>query len=208
MQREIITFGIAVILLALAIIGNSMPWIGFPLLFAAIFIVWWAGHKDYVEDLAGRLPFGLGDYLLKLLGWLDSFITQRDLAYEGHITWTVRSYDFLMQKSLRELLRTRTSDRIPPEHLSRFTRDGLMAYPHNGPAWIKPELSELVGRARWIDQGCIDPDEAVLRPGSGDHVRSADGSRLSCHGQYHAAASTCDVPGTIVMPTWCGTSSQ
>jgi hypothetical protein len=95
-------------------------------------------HRTFI----GRLPGG--KYALKALGQLDLIISPRDQEYEQHVCAIIDGYDHDLQNSLRELCRTRTSSRTPANHLDRFTADGLIEYPKNGPGWIKADLRRAV----------------------------------------------------------------
>ena len=100
------------------------------------------GKERRTETAIGGLPGG--SYILMILEQLDLIIYPRDRNYENHVASVVQNYDPAILKSLRELWITRNSSLTTSQHLSLFTTDGLIEYPHNGPGAIKSELRSTI----------------------------------------------------------------
>jgi hypothetical protein len=142
--RDRITLGIALALIVVAAMSREFLWTTVPLTLFAIFLVVWGREGRRTEAFVGRLPGG--KYALKALEQLDMVISPRDKEYEHHIQIIIEGYGHDLRNSLRELWRIRNSSRILADHLSRFTADGLIEYPKNGPGWIKTDIRRAVGR--------------------------------------------------------------
>jgi len=74
-ERDRTTFGIGLLLVAFAVIGNAYPWVSVPLVMLAIFFMAWGRDQRRIEALVGRLP--AGSSLLKCLNQLDLIISPR-----------------------------------------------------------------------------------------------------------------------------------
>jgi hypothetical protein len=68
-ERDRTTLGIALLVAAVAVIGNAYPWISVPLIMVAVFFIAWGRDQRHIEVLVGRLP--AGQFLLKQLNQLD-----------------------------------------------------------------------------------------------------------------------------------------
>lgn len=140
--RDRITLGIALAIIGIAAVSREFLWTTLPIELFAIFLLVWGREGRRTEAFIGRLP-GVGKYALKVLEQLDLIISSRDQEYEQHVCTIIRGYDDDLQKSLRELWRTKNSSHTPGNHLNRFTKDGLIEYPINGPVWIKADLRRV-----------------------------------------------------------------
>jgi hypothetical protein len=139
-----ITFGLALLLAVLAVIGRAHPWIAVPMTLFAVFLLVWGREGRRTETMIGGLPGGY--YLLKALRQLDLIISPRDVAYEQHIRETVTKYDDGERGSLRILLATRTPSRINAQQWQRFFDDGIADSDAHIRGPVKTELRDIIGR--------------------------------------------------------------
>ena len=143
-SRDRITLGMALAIVVVTVIVGQIPYISVPLALFAVFLIVWGRESRRTEALIRRLPGGR--YALKVLNQLDRVLSPRDREYDKHIKAVVADCDANMLQSLRILWRTRNTSRISPEYLHRFTEEGLIEYPPNGPGRLKPELQVFIGR--------------------------------------------------------------
>ena len=144
-RRARITVGVTLAIMVLAVMARHFLLAEKALGLVAIFFIVWGRWNRGTEAFIRRLP--CGKYALKFLEQIDLILSPRDREYDQHIRAVITAYNSDMQDSLRIVLRTRNSSRVPPHHGATFTDDGLIEYPRNGPGRIKPELRYIVERA-------------------------------------------------------------
>jgi hypothetical protein len=137
-----ITLGLSLIIAVLAMIAHEYIWLKILLVGLAVFLIIWGREQRQTETFIGRLPGG--KYALKVLRQIELVIEPRDQEHEHYIKDVIVGYGNDLRASLRTVLITRNSSRILAHHLDRFTTDGLIEYPQNGPGWIKPDLRYIV----------------------------------------------------------------
>jgi hypothetical protein len=143
LRKARITFGLALLVAAFAVIGRAVPLIAIPLTFLAAFLIVWGRAPSATETFIKGMP--LGRYVLEVLQHLDLILVPQDREYNQHVREVIERYDAGTREALRTLYRTRNTNHVGG-YLSKFVADGFIEYPKDGPGWLKPELRDIVGR--------------------------------------------------------------
>jgi hypothetical protein len=138
-----ITFGLALLIAGLAVIGRQVTWIAVPLVLLAIFLIVWGREQRATEAFIKDLP--LGHHILKIMQQIDTILVPHDREYNQHVKRTIQGYDVETRRALRILYRTRNTNSVL-NHLPKFVADGFIEYPKDGPGWIRPELRDVISR--------------------------------------------------------------
>jgi hypothetical protein len=142
LARARITLAMALLITAIAVIGNETAWVLVPLVLCAIFLIFWGRHQSATEAFVKNIPF-IGPRLLKVLGQIDALLVPQDRAYKEYIRRIIDGYDYQTQQALRILYRTRNSNQVTG-FMHIFVADGFIERPKDGPGYIKPELRDVI----------------------------------------------------------------
>jgi hypothetical protein len=147
--RDRITLGLALIVAAVALIGQVYPWIAWPLILFALFLLAWGRAPGSVESYVAQLPGG--HYILRWLRGLDAIITPRDPEAE-RITekrreLVRRAFEQLTPAEIHWLHRMSIGGRpvgMPGEVGNSIGNRGLLEYDFTGIVGIRADLKPFV----------------------------------------------------------------
>ena len=142
-SRARITFGLALLMVVLAMIIREIHWLAALLMFLGLFLVVWGRLPVETEKMIAQLPGG--KIILKGLDQLDMILVPRDHDLAKYLRETIERYDDPKRAALKELLKTRNPHRVGAEWPT-FKGDGLVVGDFSGPGPIKEEFRDPIKR--------------------------------------------------------------
>jgi hypothetical protein len=147
--RGRITFGLALLVAAIAVIGRSFLWVAWPLSLFAVFLIFWGRSPQWIESYIAQLPGGR--YLLRGLRSLDAIITPRDPELEKlsekRREFVDQAFLKLTAADIRWLHKMSVGGRpigMPGEVGNSIGNAGLLEYDFTGITGIRSELKPSV----------------------------------------------------------------
>src|SRR6516165_9899164 len=125
--RDRITLGLALLVAAVAVIGQVYTWIAWPITLFALFLIVWGRAPNAVETYIARLPGGN-----RMVGWLhglDAIITPRDPEQER------------IAEKRRELVKQAFA-KLSPEDVQWLRRMSIGGRPVGMPAQVGNSLGD------------------------------------------------------------------